>query len=188
LGTWFTLNYNHMSNLQWPLEQITNSASSTLGPLQLFNALARLPTNCSYLLHPLFIQFFMCPNSSTQWAPKMLVKYCLTCPFLFRYQNRCLIGVLSFEEANPYNRSSFTSHLRMKHYRPRKMKKLFELDFQLRQLGDKRLLKGRRISETYQRQHKLKGARGKEPKDGVQMVGRCIRRPNLRVKGAEWIE
>ena len=32
------------------------------------------------------------------------------------------------------------------------------------------------------------GAGGKEPRDGVQMVGRRIRRPNLRVKGAEWIE
>jgi transposase InsO family protein len=32
------------------------------------------------------------------------------------------------------------------------------------------------------------GAGGKEPRDGVQMVGCRIRRPNLRVKGAEWIE
>jgi hypothetical protein len=32
------------------------------------------------------------------------------------------------------------------------------------------------------------GAGGKEPRDGVQVVGRRIRRPNLRVKGAEWIE
>jgi hypothetical protein len=33
-----------------------------------------------------------------------------------------------------------------------------------------------------------RGAGGKEPNDGVQMVGRRIRRPNLCVKGAEWIE
>jgi hypothetical protein len=131
-----------MSNLQWPLELITNSASSTLGPLQLLNASARLHTNCSCLLHPLFIQFSMCPNSSTQWAPKTLVQHCLTCPFLFKYQNRCLTDVLSLEEASPYNRSSFTGRLRMKHCRPGKMKQLFVLVFQPRQLGDKWILKG----------------------------------------------
>jgi hypothetical protein len=70
------------------------------------------------------------------------------------------------------------------------MKKLFELDFQPRQLEDKRLLKGRRMSETYQRYHKVKGAREERSQKKVfkWWSGRRIRKPNLRVKGAEWIE
>jgi hypothetical protein len=39
------------------------------------------------------------------------------------------------------------------------MKQLFVLVFQPRQLGNKWILKGRRMSETYQRQHKMEGAR-----------------------------
>ena len=100
----------------------------------------------------------MCPNSSTQWAPKMLVQCYLTCPFLFRYQNRCFTNVLSLEEASLSNRFRFTGQLLMMPCHPGKMRKLFVLVFQRHQLRDKRLLKGRRMSETYRRQHKVKRA------------------------------
>lgn len=61
--TWSFWNSNHMFRLLWPLEQIRNYPSSSLGLSVFWNALDQLLTSFNFLLVRLSILFFMFLNS-----------------------------------------------------------------------------------------------------------------------------